>query len=165
MGRFFRRGKEVWVLAPAVANKAAPTRAEITAGVVLTEPGSDEAAGIAGIAGWSMSRDDIATPDAATDFAKTIPGVNSSEASSITFYDDDDDDTIREAQIDGTEGFMIRMPYGDVAAKRCSVWPVRSKGVNDDADIVTASDAAKFTVGYSIIGIPEKDAVIPAAGP
>lgn len=162
MARWFRRGKEKWVFAPAVANKAAPTRAEITAGTVLTQPADTSSAGISAVAGFAISNAPIGVPDASSTFDKQIPGIDSTEASSITFYDDDASATKRTALAKGTAGFIIRMPYGDVPTKRCEVWPVRTTGVNDDADIVNASGAATFIVGFAIEDTPNQGAVIPA---
>lgn len=161
MARFFRRGKEKWVFAPAVANPAAPTRAEINAGTVLTAPGDTAAAGISAVAGFAISNAPIAVPDAATTFDKSIPGIDSAEASSITFYDDDASTTKRTALAKGTAGFIIRMPYGDVAGKRCAVWQVRTTGVNDDANLV-AAEGATFGVGFSVEAEPNQNAVVPA---
>lgn len=161
MARFFRRGKEKWVFAPAVSNTAAPTRAEISAGTILTAAGDTAAAGVASVAGFAVSNSPIVTPDAATTFDKSIPGIDAIEASSITFYDDDASATKRTALAKGTAGFIIRMPYGDVETKRAEVWPVRSTGVNDDADLV-GSSAATFVVGFSVEAEPNKSAVVPA---
>lgn len=161
MARFFRRGKEKWVFAPAVANPAAPTRAEINAGTVLTQPGDTAAAGVAAVAGFTLSNAPITVPDAASTFDKSIPGVDSTDASSITIYDDDASSTKRTALAKGTAGFIIRMPYGDVAGKRCEVWQVRTTGVNDDANLV-AAEGATFVVGCSIEAQPNQNAVVPA---
>lgn len=161
MSSFFRRGKEKWVFAPAVANMAAPSRAEINAGTVLTQPGDTSAAGVASVAGFSVTNTPIVKPDAASTFDKSIPGIDSTDASSITFYDDDASSTKRTALAKDTAGFIIRMPYGDVATKRCEVWQVRTTGVNDDANLV-AAEAATFVVGFSIENAPNQNAVIPA---
>lgn len=161
MSRYFRRNKEKWVFAPAVANLAAPSRAEITAGTVLNQPNDTSFAGIAGVTGFGFANEPIKTPDAGSDFDKQIPGIDQMDNSSIEFYDDDASATKRTALAKGTAGVMIRMPYGDSVGKRCESWPVRTTGVNDDTNLV-ASEAAKFTVGFAIENKPNQSGVIPA---
>jgi hypothetical protein len=151
----------MWVFAPSISNISAPTVPEIDAGTVLTEPGSTDSAGIAAVSGFAMSNAPIGVPDAASTFDKQIPGIDSTESSSITFYDDDASSTKRTALAKGTSGFIIRMPYGSGSGKRCEVWPVRTTGVNDDADIVNASGAATFTVGFAVEDTPDQEAVTP----
>lgn len=152
------------MFAPAVANLAAPTRAEINAGTILTTPGSTAASGIASPpSGFKLANEPIPTPNAAQAFDAQIVGVDRVDGNSaITFYDDDTSTTKRTALAKGTAGFIIRMPYGDTPTKRCEVWPVVSTGVNDDTDILNASGAATFEVGFSITSQPNQNAVIPA---
>ena len=163
MGRFFRRGVTKFRFCPAVAGTVvvdgetiigSPTRAELTAGIDLSGD-------IADIAGWTLTNSPIATPNLADRFTPQIPGEDTAGDSSLTFYDRDDSETIRDALLKGTDGFMVVMPYGDVPTKRCAVYPVTSGGVNDEFS--TGNDAARFVVGFSITGVPNQDAVIPAA--
>jgi len=153
MARFFRRGKSKVYFLPAIANASgSPTRAEITSGTDLSP-------NIAEIAGFSLANDPIATPDLATPFTKSIPGEDTTDASSLTFYDDDTATTVRTALVKGTAGYIVLMPYGDVPTKRCEVWKVQTTGVNDEWSI--GNDAARFVVGFSISDTPVQNAVIP----
>ena len=152
-GPFFRRGVTKFVFCPTVTDLAAPTRAEITAGTVLT--------GITGVNGFQIKRSFVDTPDLDDDFTSNIPGEKKAGESSLTFKDKRAaSSTIRDILEEGTTGVMIYMPYGDVPAERCECWPVTSSGVNDHIDM---SSFAAFEVGFATPDPPEQNAVIPAA--
>jgi hypothetical protein len=158
MGRFFRRGITKIKFLPTVAaveddHVGSPTRAEITAGLDLSVD-------IADIAGWQLNNSPIATPNLQDAFTSQIDGEDTVADSSLTFYDRDDSETIRTGLAKGTAGFMVIFPYGDVATKRCSVFPAKSTGVNDEFSL--GNDAARFVVGFAITALPNQEAVIPA---
>lgn len=152
MARFFRRGVSKVRFLPAVAGTS-PTRAELTAGTDLSPA-------VAAINGFSLTNSPITTPDLATNFDSQIDGPDAAGDSSLNFYDDDATTTIRTAVAKGTAGFIVLMPYGDVPAKRCEKWPVKSTGVNDEWSLDAA--AAQFQVGFAVTGKPEQNAVVPA---
>lgn len=154
MPRFVRRVKGVkLLLCPTIANRAAPTRAELTGGTDLTPDLYD-------LGGFILSPADADASDFSSAVEKTVPGLESLEASTLTFHDDDTTTTIRTAVAKGTNGFIVRMPYGDTPTKRCEVWPVRSKGPNDEWN--RGSETAKYPVGFSVTDTPTLNAVIPA---
>ena len=154
MSRFFRRGLSEVHFVPVVAVKAAPTRVEITAGEPLTP-------GVAEINGFNFSNSPITTPDLSTTFTTQIPGEDTSDTSTLTFYDDDTSTAIRTAVVKGTVGYLVFMPYGDTATKRAEVWPVISTGANDQW--TTGNEAAKFQVSFAVTAEPTQGAVVPAA--
>lgn len=151
MARYFRRGKSKIKWAPSVAGSS-PTRPEITAGVDLSPS-------VADIAGFQLSNNPIETPDLATAFNSQIDGPDTTDDSSITFYDDDTSTTIRTTLAKGVSGYVLLMPYGDVATKRCEVWQSKSTGVNDQWSLDAA--AAQFRVGFAILSVPNQAGVIP----
>jgi hypothetical protein len=152
MSRFFRRGVTVFYALPAVAApETGPTRAEITAGTHLS--------GIAAIGGFSISNSPVATPDLDSRFTTSVPGEDTAADSSLTFWDDDTDTETRDVLAKDTELYIVYMPYGDVAGKRCEVWNVTSTGVNDQIDL---SAAGQFQVGFSVNEVPNQSATIPA---
>lgn len=161
MARFHPSNKTKVVFAPAVASLAAPSRAEITAGTVLTVAAGTTVAGLVEMAGFETAASDITVPDVATDYDATIPGRKQASNASLTFYDDDASATVRTALAENTAGYVIIMPYGDVPTKRCEVWPVRVSALND-SQITSANEAKKFMVNVSITASPNKNAVIPA---
>lgn len=153
MARFFRRGKSKIHFLPAVADLAAPTRVEITAGDDLSPQ-------VAEINGFELSNSPIPTPNLADQFTPQIDGEDTVADSSLIFYDDDASSTVRTLLAKGTAGFLLMLPYGDVPTKRGEVWPVKTTGVNDQWSI--GNDPARFAVGFAITEVPEQDAVIPA---
>lgn len=158
MARYFRRGKSKVLFTPTVAGYSAtagtgsPTRAEITAGTPLTPQ-------VAEVTGFQFSNSPIATPDLNSTFTSTIAGEDTAADSGFTFYDDDAATTIRTALAKGTKGFILMFPYGDVATKRCEVWPVESTGVADEWS--AGNDPARFAVSFGITSPPSLNGTIP----
>lgn len=152
MARYFRRGKSKIMFAPTVAGTS-PTRAEITAATDLTPQ-------IADIGGFQFSNSPIATPDLATTFTTQIPGEDTSDTPSLTFYDDDAATTIRTALAKGTAGFILMFPLGDVPTKRMEVWKVASTGVNDQWS--AGNDPARYVAGFAVSAAPVQAGVVPA---
>jgi hypothetical protein len=150
------------VFAPAVASLAAPTRAEITAGVVLVNPGVYQDDGLVSMTGFETAPAFIDVPDAATDTTPRIPGRKGSVDASLTFYETNTGTSPnRTALAEATSGYVIRMPYGDVATRRCEVWPVTTGAVNT-SQLDNGNDAGTFTVNVAVTAPPNKNAVIPA---
>ena len=152
MAKFFRRGKSLISFLPAVAGTS-PTRAEINAGTALSALAT-------GLSGWQFSNQRIDTPILSSSFTPQIDGPDEVGDSSITFMDDDAVFTIRNTLAKGTSGFIVLFPYGDVATKRCEVWPIKSAGVNDEWSM--GSDPARYEVGFAITNPPTQNATIPA---
>jgi hypothetical protein len=157
MGRAIRRGVEKWYACPVIADMAVPKRAEITAGVDITES-------IASISGFALTNSPVTTPDLGSRFDKTVAGIDSAGDSSLTMWDEvitgaESSDPARDVLAKDTALFFVRMPYGNVAGKRCEVWAVTSTGVNDQVDL---SAAGQYVVGFSITEVPEQNAIVPA---
>src|SRR5687768_7152257 len=153
MAKFFRRGTSKLYFLPAVANTAAPTRIEITAGTDLSPQAT-------GLSGWQFTNQRIDTPILSSSFTPQIDGPDEVGDSSIVFMDDTTVTTIRTTLAKGTAGFIGMFPYGDVATKRMEVWPIKSAGVNDEWSM--GSDPARFQVDFAITNPPTQNAVIPA---
>lgn len=154
MSGYFRRGITQFHFLPSVSNLAAPTRAEITAGVNLSEF-------IADVSGWQLKNSPIQTPRLANRFTTQIPGEDTADESTLTLDDDKDDTTVRDGLPKDEEGFILKMPTGDVPTDRCEVWPVTITGANDL--ISMGNDPARYVVGFAVTDVPELDAVVPAA--
>ena len=151
-GPFFRRGVTKFVACPVVTNLAAPTRAEITAGTVLT--------GITAISGFQITNSPVDTPDLDSRFTSNVAGEDKAGSSSLTFKDkrNTESTSIRTALAKNVSLVIVYMPYGDVPASRCESWPATSTGVNDVVDL---SKEAEFQVGFAIPSPPEQNGVIP----
>jgi hypothetical protein len=152
MAKFFRRGVSLIRFLPAVANPAAPTAPEISAGTNLT-------ASINAISGFQLTNSPIPVPDLATVFTSQINGEDTVADSSLTFNDDDAVSTIRVALAKGTSGFILLQPYGAGATKRAEVWPVKVTGYNDEWSLDNVN--AKAVAGFAVTGVPTQNAVNP----
>lgn len=152
MARYFRRGKSLIKFLPAISNLNAPTAPEIAAGTDLTPS-------IADIGGFQFSNNPISTPDLATVFVTQIPGEDTADNPTLTFYDDDTATTIRTALAKGAAGFLVLMPYGQVTTRRAEVWPVTSTGVADEWS--AGNDPARFAVNFAVTAAPRQSAVLP----
>lgn len=161
MARFHPSNKSKVVFAPAVASLSAPSRAEITAGTVLTVAGSTTLAGLKEMSGWETAASDITVPDVGTDHDGVIPGRTSTSTATMTFYDDDASSTIRTACAEDTTGYIILFPYGDSTGVRVETWPVRVSTLND-SQITSANEAKTFTVTFSVTSKPNKSGTCPA---
>lgn len=150
-GPFYVRGVTKFIAAPSVANLAAPTRAEINAGVHLTN--------IVGVSGFQITQSFVDTPDLDSNFTGNVAGEEKPGDSTLTFKDVRGDTTNRDALAKGTSLVIIKMPYGDYAGERCESWPVIVGGVNDQTDM---GSYGQFVVSFSIPEPPEQNAVIPA---
>jgi hypothetical protein len=153
-GRFFRRGKSRLLFAATLASPAAPTSGEVTSATNLTTA-------IAEIAGLRFSNSPIATPDLASTFTSTIPGEDTSETPSITFYDDDVNNAsnaIRVALAKGATGYLIYQPYGNTVGRRQEVWPVTVAGQNDE--VSAGNEAARYVVQLAVTGTPTQNATV-----
>lgn len=152
-GPFFRRGVTKFVACPSVADLSAPTRAEITAGTVLT--------GVTAISGFQITNSPIDTPDLDSPFTSNVPGEDKAGTSSLTFKDKHNAESqgIRDVLAKGTNQTIVYMPYGDIPGDRCECWPTTSTGVND---VIDMTKNAEFLAGFATPDVPNQNAVIPA---
>lgn len=153
--RFFRRGISKIYFLPAVASLAAPTTAEIAAGVDLSSQ-------IAEIAGFQLSNSPIPTPNLAEQFTPQIDGEDTVADSSLTMYDLTDSVTLRTATTKGTAGFFLLCPYGRTPTKRCETWPAKITGQNDEWSTAVGNNPARYVTGAVITATPNQAGVLPA---
>lgn len=158
MARFMRKGKTKVYFVPTIANKAAPTVAEITAGTALTGQ-------IAEMNGFMFSNSPIDTPDMSTAFVNKIPGEDSVDDSNIVFYEDDSSDVLRTALAKGSNGHIVIFPKGTAgaspaAADKAEVWPVTI--ASNSRQYTADNEAAKFQVVFATTAPPTDPATIAA---
>lgn len=155
MARFNRKGVTKILFAETIASESyLPTLVELTGATDYTKQ-------IAAVEGFSISNQEIETPDMDSTFVSKIPGDDSAEDSSLTFYEDDVTDTIETDLAKGTTGFILIARKGKASStKGLDVYPVR---VASNSSTVTAdNEAAKLTVRFSITDRPLTNATIPA---
>ncbi len=156
MARYFRRadGQTRWYFLPSISNTAAPSTAEVNAGIALNTRISE-------ISGFTYKNEPITTPDLSSSFVSTIGGEDVAEDCSLIFYDDSTDMALWNAMAKGSTGYMVINPYARVASTKCRVWTVVSLGPNDEYSL--DASAARFMVDFSVAVRPNLDSVFPAS--
>lgn len=162
---FFRRGKSSARLVLTIANKAAPTVAELTAGTDLSKA-------VAAIGGFETTLNRINQPVMAYAEELQIDGPQTFADASMTLLEDDGtgadaDSVAREAAYvaldEQTTGYIVLAPKKAgalVALDDCEVWPIRVGARNRGWGLET--EASRYVVQFAITGAPEKDAVVSA---
>ncbi|MEA2703907.1 MAG: hypothetical protein QOD63_1852 [Actinomycetota bacterium] len=150
---FIIRGLARVYIVPAVAVRTAPTRAEINAGTNLT-------ASVAGISGFALENQVREFAPVGAAFTEQRAGVDKvTGPCTLTLYEQKTTATIRAAVVKGSVGFVILVPYGDVVARRCEVWPVRVVTV---ATLWETTAAITFRAVFAPSAAPSQSAVLPA---
>lgn len=141
-----------YFLAAVAAADLTPTRAEMTAGKNLTDE-------IADLSGWTVTSEQIDTPDLGSRYTSKIGGRTMSEDSSLTFYADLTSDDIRTVLPRDTRGYVMWCDGGDVAGNKADVFPVQ---VLSNSQQRSLSEAARRMVQFSVTGEPAESVTIPA---
>lgn len=160
MGRTHQFAKEKVVFAPATAGTS-PTRPEISAGIILVNPGVSEDEGLQTMDGFEQASTFIPVPDAATDFDSKIPGRKEAGEPMLTFYESDTTHSKRTALAQDTVGFIYRFIHGDVPGTRMEVYPVTVASTNT-SQLTSGNDATTFAVKFAITAKPRQNATVPA---
>jgi hypothetical protein len=139
---------------PTVANLAAPTVAQIIAGVDLT--------GFLVTFDASTSGNTIPTPSFDSLFETSISGTVSATFTA-EFYRDDANDLAWETLPRGTNGFFVVSRFGwsganPVAGDDCEVWPVRI--TTRSAMALTNNESQRMMLEAAIPVEPNENAVV-----
>lgn len=154
VSRYWPVGTTKWVWVPSIANYlVAVTRLEI-------DSGTDLSGEIADLDGWTVSSNQIDTPDVNSRFRSKIPGAIEAEDSSLTLYADPSGSDVRTLLPRDATGYILRMDGGDVAGRKMSVFPV--KVASQNKLMGTDEEAARIEVAFTITRIPAEDLTIPA---
>jgi hypothetical protein len=150
--RFFPTGTTKYIFCTVIANKNAPSRAEINAG-------TDISGELKAVDGWKVTSELIDVPDINSRFTSKIPGRTSADDSSLTIYADPSGNDARTLFPRDTTGFILRMDGGDVTGRKMDVFPVRVSSV--PKDMGTGDDAATLMVQFAITSEPVENVSIP----
>lgn len=151
--RYFDVGTTKVYFLPACADIQSPTRSEMNAGTDLSRE-------IAEIDGWSVSSNQIQTPDFATRFVSQIAGRIEAADSNLTFYASEDSVDVRALLPRDTDGFMMWLDGGDTPGNKADVYPVTVTSVSKMRS--AGAEAARIQVGFSITREPAEDVTVPA---
>jgi hypothetical protein len=152
--RFFQPEISIVLWVPTIANRDAPTRAELNAGIDITGE-------IADISGWLASAGYIDTPDFKRRFVARIGGRITAPDSSITFYGSQDGEDIRTILARGDRGNVVFMDGGDVPTQPMDVFPVDVASIGKQRS--TSEQAFQIPVNFGITQPPSEDVPIPGA--
>lgn len=152
--RYINPGTTIVLWVPTVANKAAITRAEINAGTNLAGDNSESD-------GWNIESEQVDTPDLASRFTSKIPGRLSADDSSLSMYADIGGQDARTLMPRDGTGYIVWMDGGDVAGRKCDVFPV-TVAAHSKTRSVDGGDAAMIEIQYSIRAEPAENVTIPA---
>lgn len=136
------------------ATSLVPTRVEMNAGTDLSPQ-------LADWSGWTLSANQIETPDLATSFTSKIPGSLTSEDSSLTLYASKNGVDARSLMPRGQAGNLMFCDGGDITANKADVFPVTVTSVGKIRSL-GGEEAAKLLIGYSITAQPAENVTIPA---
>lgn len=152
--RYWPVGTTRWLWLPAISNyTSAVTRAEINAGTDLSGE-------VAAVDGWTVSSNQIDTPDVNNRFRAKIPGPIEAADSSLTFYADPSGADVRTLLPRDTAGYIVRMDGGDVTGRKMSVFPV--KVASQNKLMGTDEEAGRIEIAFTITRVPAEDLAIPA---
>lgn len=157
MSRFFRRGRTKFYWVPTIASTAfIPTAAEVLAGTSMT-------CSIAEVNGFNFKNTPIPTPDMCSTFTSTIPGEDTAEDSSLTFYEDTTSNPLQTTLAKGTTGYVVIFPTGTAgaspaAADKAEVWPVQCTGPNREYS--AGNDPARWMSGFAMTAAPNFSATL-----
>jgi hypothetical protein len=152
--RYINPGTTVVLLVDTIADITNPTRAELDAGLDVSEQ-------VGEATGWLVSGAAVDMPDLAKVFTGNLPGRTSAEQSSLSFYADKTGADLREKSVRGAETNVVWMDGGDVPGYLCDIFPVRvlSQGLTRS---VAGDAAATLPVQYAITSQPAQNVVIPS---
>lgn len=155
VARYWPVGTTKWLFATSVANylSPGPTRAEINAA-------TDISGEVAEVSGFTVTSNQIDTPDVNSRFRSKIPGPIEAEDSSLVIYADPSGADARALFPRDTVGYVIRMDGGDVAGRKMSTFPV--KVASQNKLMGTDEEAARIEIAFTITRIPAEDLTIPA---
>jgi hypothetical protein len=130
-----------------------PTRLEMDAGTDLSPE-------IAEVSGFTVTSEEINTPDLGSRFTSKIPGRTSAEDSSITFYADLGGNDVRTVLPRDTTGYIQWCDGGDVAGNKSQVFPIRVRSLGQLRSV--GDESHRLQVQFSSTSEPNEDVTIPA---
>lgn len=153
IARFFQPGITVVRFCPAIANIQTPTRVELTAGTIITRHVRSQD-------GFTVSSDQIETPDMATKFVGKIGGLIKAEDSALSCYASRDGLLdIRTVFHRDDTGFIVMQYGGDVPTYPMDVFPVTVTAVPPESSMEAAFGVK---IQFSITSEPAVNVPTPA---
>lgn len=154
--RYIPDGTRQYYWVASIASKAAPTRAELNAGLDLTNE-------IAEVSGFTTSTDMVDAPDLGTRFTAQVSGRIKAADSSITLYQSDDSVDARSILTRDLSGFVVQFPEGDddgvSGTRTMDVFPVKIASASKSTKM---GDPGQLEVAFTITSEPAADVLVPS---
>jgi len=150
--RYIPEGTTRYNWLPACANTASPTRSEINAGTDLTPE-------IAATGNWGIVSASIDAPDLATTFTAQIGGKVTIDGPTIDMYADSTSADVRTLLPRGTNGFILKLPEGDVAGRKADMFAVR---VLAQAKPTNFTNPSVVQLQFAVTKAPNENITVPA---
>ncbi len=157
--RYIPPGYRQYYWVDSIADKTAPTRSELDAGMDLT-------AEIGDLDGFTVSTDTVDAPDLGSRFTNQVPGMISADDSSLSLYlsKDDDGKDARTLLTRDMDGYVVQFPEGDVGGSQnpnlMNVFPatVTASSIQTSMD-----DPAMVQVSFTITAEPAQNVAVPSS--
>lgn len=153
--RYIPPGTRQYYWVDTIADKSAPTRTELDAGIDLTSE-------TASVEGFQVTSESVDTPDYNSRFTSKVPGMTSADDSSATLYMSQDSDDARSELERGDNGFFVIFPEGDdegANGATMDVFPVRISAVSKQNAM---EDPAQMQVQFTVTSEPEENIDVPS---
>jgi hypothetical protein len=153
VSRYIPEGTWHFNYLPAVATLASPTRAEINAGTDLSPQ-------VAGYGTWAITSNPVSTPDLASTFVPSIPGLLTIDGTTLSMYADPAGSDARTLLPRNTVGFILVLPGGDVAGRRMNAVPVKVQTSSPSSSI--GGNPSTIELSFTATAAPVENITIPA---
>lgn len=151
--RYIPEGVRHFYFCPAIASLSAPTRTELNAGTDLTPE-------VAGFGNWGILGAEVATPDLASRYVPSIPGLINVDGPTISMYADSTSADVRTLLPRDTIGFIVSFPEGDIATHKMDVFPVKVLSAEKMASL--GGNPATVDLTFSVTKQPAENVTVPA---
>lgn len=153
VGRYVAAGVTQIYWVGAIAVPAAPSRTELDAGWDLSGE-------VADTGGWLTTPTYNSTTRFASQNETTRPGTLGVDGTNLMMYADRAGADIRALLAQGTSGFIVVFPGGDVAGRLMDVWPVQVARLWQPVEM--GDTPAQIPVDFAVTGDIQPGLTVPA---
>lgn len=139
-----------------IDDKNAPSRSEL-------DEGTDITCEVMEMSGFSVTSNQVETPDLCSRYTSQIPGRITAEDSSITFYADREGQAVQTLLPRNETGFIVILDQGEYTSaspRVMDVYPVTVMSQSKSRS-VDGSSAASINVQFSITSEPAENVLVP----
>ena len=150
--RYFPPGTRKYYWVTAIANPAAPARAELNAGTDLTGQ-------VAVVNGFTLQRATADVTPLGSSFTVLLnTTLDAGSTSELILYASADSHDARLLMPAGSTGFVVLLPEGDIPGQYCEVWPANVNAMFFEPATETPGE---IHFQYTITAAPSQNVLIP----